>query len=213
MKVAIIGTGHVAQNIGKGLIKKHEVIYGSRNPDEARSKVPKKAKVESMKQAAEEGEVIILAVPYKAAADVIKEIKDSISGKVLVDVTNALNENFEWAKGFSESVAEEIAGIANNAKVVKAFNTVFAENMSKGKIGREKLTLFVAGNDENAKKIVMDLAKDLGFVPVDVGDIKAARYLEPMGLLLIHLGYKRNLGTGIGFKLVGIKEQSEGNAV
>jgi predicted dinucleotide-binding enzyme len=85
---------------------------------------------------------------------------------------------------------------------VKAFNTVFAQNQSVGRIGNEKLTLFVAGDDAKAKQTVMQLGADIGFDPVDAGKLKAARYLEPMGMLMISLGYGLGMGTKIGYKLV-----------
>jgi predicted dinucleotide-binding enzyme len=117
-------------------------------------------------------------------------------------VTNALNENWELAIGFSTSGAEELAKLVPGAKVVKAFNTVFADNQSKGKIGTEPLTLFVAGDDGSAKKAIMDVGAKIGFDPVDVGPLKAARYLEPMAVMLISLGYGAKMGTGIGYRLI-----------
>jgi len=205
VKIAIIGTGNVAKNLGKALSKKHEVVFGSRNPEMA--KVDINAKVTNIEDAAAQGDIIILAIPYKASDEILQKIKDKARNKVVIDVMNALDENFEWAKGFNESVAEEVAKKLENTKVVKAFNTVFAENMSKGKIGREKLTLLVAGDDEEAKRVVMDLGKEIGFIPVDVGNLKMARYLEPMALLLINLGYNKKLGTAIGIKIAGIKDE------
>jgi predicted dinucleotide-binding enzyme len=104
--------------------------------------------------------------------------------------------------GFTTSAAEEIQKMLPKAHVVKAFNTVFAQNQSTGKIGGERLALFVAGDDVKAKKTVMQLGADIGFEPVDAGPLKAARYLEPMGMLMISLGYMLGMGTKIGFKLV-----------
>jgi len=85
---------------------------------------------------------------------------------------------------------------------VKAFNTVFASNQSNGKINNEQLTLFVAGNQAKAKDTVMRLGRDIGFEPVDAGPLKNARYLEPMAMLIIDLGYGLGMGTNIGYKLV-----------
>ncbi|MEM0202250.1 MAG: hypothetical protein QXR73_03675, partial [Candidatus Micrarchaeaceae archaeon] len=98
--------------------------------------------------------------------------------------------------------AEEIAKHAKGAKVVKAFNTIFAENMKTGQLGNEKLVTFIAGDDEQAKATVISLAKGMGMDPIDVGPLEKARYIEPAGLLLIELGYGRKMGTGIGLKLV-----------
>ena len=120
----------------------------------------------------------------------------------MVDVSNALTSNMELAIGFTTSAAEEIQKKLPKARVVKAFNTVFAQNQSSGRIGNEQLTLFVAGDDAEAKQTVMQLGSAIGFDPVDAGPLKTARYLEPMGLLMISLGYDPGMGTNIGFKLV-----------
>jgi 8-hydroxy-5-deazaflavin:NADPH oxidoreductase len=85
--------------------------------------------------------------------------------------------------------------------VVKAFNTVFAQNQSTGRVGQETLTLFVAGDNVRAKRLVIQLGKDIGFEPVDAGPLKTARYLEPMAMLMINLGYGLGLGTCIGYRL------------
>ena len=86
--------------------------------------------------------------------------------------------------------------------MVKAFNTVFAGNQSTGKIGTEQLTAFIAGNNLKAKDTVAQLARDIGFFPVDCGPLKAARYLDAMGIMIIDLAYKYGHGTKIGFKLI-----------
>ena len=86
--------------------------------------------------------------------------------------------------------------------MVKAFNTIFAENMKTGQVGNEKLTTFIAGDDEDAKAKVMDLARSINMEPIDVGALDKARYIEPAGLLLIELGYGKKLGTGIGINLI-----------
>ena len=88
------------------------------------------------------------------------------------------------------------------ARVVKAFNTVFAANQSTGRIGKEQLTLFVAGDDAEAKQTVMQLGRDIGFDSVDAGLLRSARYLEPMAILLMTMAFSLKMGTGIGYKLV-----------
>jgi predicted dinucleotide-binding enzyme len=87
------------------------------------------------------------------------------------------------------------------AKIVKAFNTVFAKNQSTAKVGDEKLTAFIAGDDADAKRIVAKLTSDIGFDPVACGPLKNARYLEAMGILIINLAFAYGMGTSIGYKL------------
>jgi len=191
MKIGIIGKGNVGTAIAAGLTRAgHEVKFGHRDPEEP------------VAEAARWGEVIILAVPHDAAADAAKEVGSAADGKTVIDVSNALTKNMDLAIGFTTSAAEEIQKMLLKAHVVKAFNTVFAQNQSVGRIGNERLTLFVAGDDAKAKQAVMQLGADIGFEPVDAGMLKAARYLEPMGTLMISLGYMLGMGTKIGFKLV-----------
>lgn len=189
MKIAIIGKGNVGSAIAAGLSGKHEVKFGHRDPRE------------SVAEAAKWGEVVVVAIPYGAIADTVKELGSTADGKVVVDVTNAIGENGDLAVGFSTSAAEELQKQLPKTHVVKAFNTVFASNQSTGKVGEETLTLFVAGDNKKAKQTVMRLGGDIGFEPVDVGPLKAARYLEPMAMLIINLAYGLSMGTCIGYRL------------
>jgi predicted dinucleotide-binding enzyme len=190
MKVAMIGKGNVGTAIGKGLnAHGHEVKYGHRDPNEP------------VKEAAEWGELIVLAVPYEAIDDVVREMGLAVDGKVVLDVTNAIGEHGKLAIGFSTSAAEELQKKLPKSYVAKAFNTVFAPNQSSGKIGQWQLTLFVASDNERAKEMIMQLGAEMGFDAVDAGSLRAARYLEPMAMLLISLGYDLGMGTDIGYKL------------
>jgi hypothetical protein len=191
MRIGIVGKGNVGSAIAVGLSRAgHEIRFGHRDPKEP------------VAEAAKWGDIIILAVPHGAAADVTRAVGSAADGKTVIDVSNALTEGMELAIGFTTSAAEEIQKMLPKAHVVKAFNTVFAQNQSTGKIGSERLALFVAGDDAKAKKTVMQLGADIGFEPVDAGMLKAARYLEPMGMFMISLGYMLGMGTKIGFKLV-----------
>ncbi len=201
MRIAIIGTGNVGKNLGAALENSNEVVYGSRDPTAAKTKLKGK-NIIGINDAAKSADVIVLAVPYLAAKETIEKMRENIKGKIIIDVCNPLGSNFEWKKDSQDSAAEEIARQAHGAKVVKAFNTIFAENMKTGKVGKDKLTTFIAGDDEEAKNKVMDLARGIGMEPVDVGALKKARYIEPAGIMMIELGYAKNLGTNIGLKLV-----------
>ncbi len=191
MRLAIIGKGNVGTALGRGLSRAgHDIRFGHRDPGEP------------VREAAEWGETIILAVPFPAVNDVVRVVGSAPDGKILIDVTNAIDETMGLAIGFTTSAAEELQKKLPRARVIKAFNTVFAQNQSSGRLGGEQLTAFIAGDDAGAKQIAMQLARDIGFDPVDVGPLKSARYLEPMAIMLIGLGYGLNMGTGIGYRLV-----------
>ncbi len=188
-KILIIGKGNVGSSLKKGLDReKFEVRSVGNDPDQ-------------VSKLAEWGELIILAVPYPAIDEVVQTISGKVSNKIIIDATNALTPDYELAVGYTTSGAEELQKKIPSAKVVKAFNTVFAEHMSTGKLKDKRLTVFAAGNDSAAKKEVLHIAEAIGFDAVDSGPLKNARWLETLGYLNIQLGYTLGMGTQIGFKL------------
>ena len=190
MKIAIIGKGNVGSALCSGLSGKHEVKFGHRDP------------AEPVADAAKWGEIIILAVPHNNANDAIEEIKPYADGKIVIDVTNAVGSNSELGISCTTSTAEETQKKLPKARVVKAFNTVFAQNQGTGKVGNEQLTAFIAGDDLKAKQTVAQLTRDIGFDPLDCGPLKAARYLDAMAIMIINLAYSYGMGPKIGYKLV-----------
>ena len=191
MKCAIIGKGNVGTALGKGLVRAgHEIKYGHKDPNEP------------VRDAADWGEVLLFAVPYSSIKEVVRVIGPAADGKTLIDATNPLTPGMDLAVGMSTSAAEDLQRKLPKAHVVKAFNTVFAANQSLGRVGEHQLSAFVASDHAESKRITLQLARDIGFDPVDAGGLKTARYLEPMAVMLITLGYSLNLGTKIGFRLV-----------
>ncbi len=170
----------------------HDIRFASRDPKEP---VP---------DAAAWADVVILAVPWKAHGSVAQAAGKAMDGKTVIDVSNVLTPSYELAMGCTTSGAEELQKMIPQARVVKAFNTVFAQNMKTGKVDGQPLTALAAGDDAGSRKEVLELAKDIGFDPVDAGSLKSARYLEPLGVLNITLGYGLKMGRDIGFKLVRV---------
>lgn len=185
MRIGILGTGRVGKALGEGWTTAgHEVLFGSR--DSARANVPAGTAVRTREEAVRASDVVVLAVPFRAVAETLERVGPSaFEGKVLVDVTNPLTADGGWAVGFTTSAAEELARRVPRARVVKAFNTVFEEHMRTGKLDGEPVTLFVAGDDAEAKATVVQLGRDLGFDPVDAGPLRNARFLEPMAMQLM----------------------------
>ena len=190
MKIAIIGKGNVGTALSNGLTKAgHQIKFGHRDPKE------------NVVDAAKWGEIIIMAVPHNNADDVRANIQPYTDGKIVIDVMNAVGKNLESTIACSTSSAEETQRKLPKAKVVKAFNTVFASNQSTARVGKEQLTAFIAGDDLDAKQTVGKITRDIGFDPVDCGPLKSARYLEAMAILLINLAYNYGMGNQIGYKL------------
>jgi predicted dinucleotide-binding enzyme len=188
--VAVIGKGNVGGALARGLERAGYVVRVVGNDPVAVS------------EAASWGEVIILAVPYGAIESAVRELGEAINGKVIVDASNALTPDYQLAVGFTTSGAELLQTQVPAARVVKAFNTVFAQHMDTGTVKGTRLSLFVAGDAGDAKTTVMTLGRDLGFDAVDAGPLVNARWLESLGYLNIQLGYMLKMGPEIGFVLV-----------
>lgn len=191
-KIAIIGSGNVGSALEEGLAAGgHDVRVAEHDRD-------------AVRDVSDWADVVILAVPYPAVADVVETAGSHWAGKTVVDVTNALTEDMSLALGYDTSGAEELQAKVPDARVVKAFNTVFAQHMATGRLDDEPLTALVAGDDADAKAVTLDLARSIGFDAVDAGPLANARLLEPLGYLNIQLGFTQGLGTDIGFKLTGM---------
>lgn len=189
-KIGIIGDGNVGSALAQGLKRAgHEVRAVGKDKG-------------AMRETASWGEIVVLAVPFGAIDDVVRTVGEALSGKTVVDVTNALDANMSLAVGFTTSGAEELQKKLPKARVVKAFNTVFAQHMNSGRLGDKPLTAFVAADDAGAKKTVLELARGIGFDAVDAGPLESARQLEPLAYFNIKLGYVLGMGTQIGFKLL-----------
>ena len=123
---------------------------------------------------------------------------ESMAGKVVVDISNPVTPDFSGLKiGHSTSAAEQIQGAAPGAKVVKAFNTIFAGLFAAPVAETRGVPVFVAGNDEAAVAQVGDLARKAGFSVENAGTLDAARLIEPVGMLNIRFGYGLGKGTAI----------------
>jgi hypothetical protein len=189
-KVGIIGRGNVGGALARGLERAGYEVKVTGNDAAA------------VRELGAWAPIVILAAPYGAVDAVVAALGDTIAGKVLVDATNALTPDFQLALGFSTSAAEELQKKAPKARVVKAFNTVFAQNMDSGQVLGQQLTVLAAGDDAAARAAVLELASAIGFDAVDAGPLAHARYLEPFGVLSIRMAYGLGMGPGIGFKLV-----------
>ena len=189
-KIGIIGNGNVGSALERGV---------KRAKREVRAVGNDKAQVRAT---AEWADTLILAVPFGALEDVAANIAPVVEGKTVIDVTNALTEDMSLALGYTTSGAEELQKKLPAARVVKAFNTQFAQHMDSGRIGEQRLTMFAAGDDQPAKREVLEIASAIGFDAVDAGPLKNARLLEPMGYMNIQLGYVLGLGTKVGLRLV-----------
>lgn len=193
MKVAVIGTGNMGAGLATTLAAAgHEVRIGARDLSKAAelaNKIGHGAAGSGISTAAELADVVILALPFGAAAQVIEQAGD-LAGKVLVDISNPVSSDYkELVIGHTTSAAEEIQKLAPQARVVKAFNTIFSQLLPPEARTNQTLQVFVAGDDASAKASVAELAQSVGFEAVDAGPISNSRFIEPIGEMNIHFGF------------------------
>lgn len=195
MNIAIIGSGNVGSALGEGFSAKgHNVIFGSRDPGKEKGSGKK---FDTVANAITKSEVVVLAVPWNAVDDVLK---NDVSGKTIIDCTNPIGQGMELMMGCTTSAGERVAQLAKGGKVVKAFNTTGSANMRNPVFGSTRVTMMYAGDDEAAKNIARQLISDIGFDPVDAGPLKNSRYLEPFAMLWINLFF--GMKHDIAFQLI-----------
>jgi predicted dinucleotide-binding enzyme len=207
VNIAIIGAGRVGAALGtRWAVAGHAVMYGVRKPDDPKM-VPllegtPNGRAGSVAQAAAFGDVVVLATPWSATESAVRAA-GNLAGKVVVDVTNPLNETFSGLTvGHTSSGAEMVAGWAKGAKVVKTLNSTGSNNMLDPQYGKDAVSMFVCVDDAAAKATVSELVKALGFDVVDAGPLASARLLEPLAMLWISLAYAWGQGTDIAFRLL-----------
>ena len=206
MQIAIIGAGNVGGALGKRWARAgHTITFGVPDPSEARHRATAEAAggagLASVPQAVAGADAIVLAVPFDAVENAVKAAGD-LSGRVLIDVTNPLRmgaDGLELSLGFDRSAAEHVASLAPGASVFKTLNQAGFEVMANTTGYPVRPVMFVAGNDDARKPVVMGLVSDLGFHAVDAGSLRIARLLEPYGMLWIHMAVNRKAGRDNAF--------------
>ena len=208
MKVGVIGAGNVGGTLGKGWARKgHQVTFGVRDASDPElasllKEAGPNAKLATVPEAAAFGDVVVFATPWPATQDAIRAA-GNLRGKIVFDCTNPLKSDMSGlAVGLTTSAAEQVAGWASGAKVVKIFNTTGSNNMANPKYPGGPATMFYCGDDPSAKAAAAQLASDLDFEALDAGGLTVARLLEPYAMLWIHLAIRQGFGRDFAFKIM-----------
>ncbi len=214
MNITIIGSGNMGRGIGtRAVAGGHSVTFVDANHEVAektaadvKAAARNGAKVSAASLGdAELGDVVVLAVWYGTNIEIAKQLGSKLAGKVVVDIANPLNSTYDGlATAADSSSAEDLAkAVASGAKVVKAFNTTYAGTLMAGEVAGQKLDVFIAGDDADAKAKVAQLVTDGGLRAVDTGPLSRARQIE--GMQLLHIVLQGSLGTnwGSALKILG----------
>jgi predicted dinucleotide-binding enzyme len=194
MRIAIVGPGSMGAALGRRWAAAgHPVRFTfSRDPRRldavARSAAPLAEPCPSLVEAVEWAEVVVLTVPWPLVAEVLAVAGDALAGKIVVDATNPLNDaHTALLVGTTDSGGETVARWAPGARVIKAFNTVFARLLDPeiDLWPPEPGTVLICGDDAPAKQVVARLATDAGGQPFDAGPLARARGTEALALLEI----------------------------
>lgn len=212
--VGIIGSGTVGQALGEGFIKYgHKVMVGTRNTSklsEWQSKVGQDAQLGTASDAAKFGDIIVLATKGTVAEDLIKGLNsDDLAGKTIIDATNPIADEapqdgvLKFFTTQDQSLMEMLQKAAPKANFVKAFNTIGSAFMVNPEF-ESKPTMFIAGNDANAKKEVTEIIEKFGFEAEDMGTAKSSNVLEQLCILWCLPGFRENRWNH-AFKLLKAK--------
>jgi 8-hydroxy-5-deazaflavin:NADPH oxidoreductase len=203
MKIGILGSGEVGKSLGTGFIKHgHQVKIGTSKPDKLNDWIKtagSNGTVGGFEEAAAFGELLVLAVKGSAALSVLKKAgAKNLSGKTIIDTTNPIAEAapvngvLEYFTDINSSLMEMLQGAFTNANFVKAFSSVGSSLMVNPDLGGVKPTMFIAGNNADAKSEVKKILDDFGWETADMGSIEATRAIEPLAILWCIPGFLEN---------------------
>lgn len=200
--VTVIGTGNIGSAVASIVAKGGAAVQLlGRDLDKAASVAEQAGATAGQVGDAITGDIVVLAVPYPALAELAEQYSGQFDGKILVDVTNPVDfATFDsLTVPADSSAAAELQALVPAAKVVKAFNTNFAATLATGQLGENSTTVLVAGDDDAAKQAVVEVITAGGVNAVSAGSLKRARELEAVGFLQLTLAAQEIVGWTGGF--------------
>src|SRR5881296_599864 len=208
MHIGILGSGLMGAKLGTIWARAgHEVVFSYARSEEKLKRLAREAKGKARhgtpREAAQEAGTVLLAVHWSRMDDVLRQAGD-LSGKVVVSCSLPMNDDdTALVIAHTSSGAEELARKIPQARFVSAFDTVpsevfFGVYAAKRKAGRPSLVY--CGDDAKAKKVAVELIRDVGFDPVDAGPLRIARYTEPFALLVAQLAYEGDGGLELAYR-------------
>lgn len=211
MRIGILGSGGMGGRLGTIWARSgHDVMFSYARSRDKLERLAQEAggaaRTGTPSEAVAGADVVLIAVHWSRIDDVLAQAGD-LSGKVLLTCSLAMSEdNSHLVVGHTSSGPEALAEKAPGAKVVGAFNTIPGEILfplfeAKGK-GDTPPDLIYCGDDHSAKERVVELIRDVGFSPVDLGKLRTSRYMEPFGLVVSLLAYGGKDGPEMAYRFV-----------
>ncbi|MDQ3888742.1 MAG: NAD(P)-binding domain-containing protein [Thermoproteota archaeon] len=201
-KVGIIGSGDVGKTLAKGFLKHgYQVAIGSDHTEKLAEFKRENPQIETatFEQAAQSGDIVVLCVKGTVAEKIVEKVKRHLLGKTVIDTTNPIadappqNGVLKFFTSLDESLMERLQKIAPDAQFVKALNSIGSGVMINPNFGdNTKPTMFICGNNEDAKKKVYEILEKFGFEIEDMGKAESARAIEPLCILWCIPGFLRN---------------------
>jgi len=209
MRIAILGAGRLGKSLGTALrASNHRIVYGVRQPAASGDVMTK-----TVGGAIAGADAVILATPWTATEALVCEHVPALNDKIVMDATNPLNTNAtRLALGFDTSGVELLQSHAHGATFFKTFNIAGVSAIAKPSYPQGRAAMFVAGPKGTKKDIVLRLVADVGFEPVDAGDLRAARLLEPLGMLRLQLEETEGRSRDVAF-LLASRERRQSHPV
>ncbi len=198
MRIAIIGAGNVGGGLGAAFrAVGHDVVFGVRDVTSQKTRAALDAApgatAAQPAEAARDANVVAFALRWDAVPETVAEI-GSLEGRVVIDAMNRFSDPLR-------STTQDLADLLPGAKLAKAFNTIGFENLTTARDRAVPAAMFVAGDDPDAKRVAMDLAAEIGFVPEDAGPLANAKILEDMVRLWLVLSQKHGRQVGYAVSL------------
>jgi 8-hydroxy-5-deazaflavin:NADPH oxidoreductase len=201
-KVGILGSGDVGKTLAKGFLKHgYQVAIGSDHAEKLAEFKRENPQMETVtfEQAAQSGDIVVLCIKGTIAEKITEKVKRHLSGKTVIDTTNPIadappeNGVLKYFTSFEQSLMERLQKIAPDAQFVKAFNSIGSGLMINPDFrDNTKPTMFICGNNDDAKKKVHEILEKFGFETEDMGKAESARAIEPLCMLWCIPGFLRN---------------------
>jgi 8-hydroxy-5-deazaflavin:NADPH oxidoreductase len=211
MRIGILGSGLMGGKLGTIFARAgHDVVFSYSHSQRKLKRLAREARGHARagtpREAAQNADVLLLAVHWSRVNDVLKQVGD-LAGKVIISCSLPMNANdTALAVAHNSSGAEMLARKIRKADVVSAFSTVPSEVLfevfdAKKRRTRRRPSLMYCGDDQDAKAVAATLIRDTGFDPVDAGRLRIARYLEPFALAMAQLAYEGDEGPEIAYRI------------